>query len=128
MSTRLKLIGRHRDGVTAAAAQTISDNLPLLLSISADLNAVVDAINTDIAIKKIAVSGDAHSIYGQLSMSNGDVDATIPGNGILSLDSIEVFIGGLIQTDFVVSGRTITLGFTPTLNNQNRMVVNYEEV
>jgi hypothetical protein len=79
-------------------------------------------------IQKTAVSGTAHPVYtNALTMANGDTEATIPGGGTISNDNMAVYINGQRQTDFTFAVRTVTLGFTPSLNDQNRMVVDYEQ-
>ena len=128
MSRDLRLIGRLRDALNAANVDTVATNIDLLTDIGAALPAILAALTVQAPVKKVAVSGSPHPVYGQLTMANADTEATIPGSGVLSETSIVVTVGGLIQTDFTFSGRTLTLAFTPTLTDQNRMVIQYEEL
>ena len=78
--------------------------------------------------RKVAVSGSPHSSYGALTMANSNTEATIPGTRSIDANSIIVTTRGLTQTDFTFSGRTVTMGFTPSLSNKNRMVIQYDEI
>lgn len=79
--------------------------------------------------RKRAVSGSAHAIYGQLTMSGGNTIATIPGSGVVNQTNMSVKTNGQDQTDFTYNAglRRIILNFTPTLTDNNRMIVDYEE-
>jgi len=74
-----------------------------------------------------AISGSAHPVFTTaLSMANSDTEATIPGAGAVKIHA--VFVRGSLQTAFTYSGRTVTLLYTPTINDINRMVIYYEEL
>lgn len=78
--------------------------------------------------RKVAISGDPHPVYtNQLSLANNDTEVTIPGSGILVQGNMTLEIGGVTQTDFTFSGRTFSLGFTPIIDNDTRIICRYEE-
>lgn len=125
INTRLNLVGSLSKTLSAGVAVITTGGSIVTISTGVGLTGPTGPSGT---VFKIAVSGLAHPLYGTLTMANNNTEATIPGAGSINPETLLVVVRGVIQTDFTLNGRVITLGYSPNLDNTNRMVVQYEDI